>query len=70
MQEKKILKVSFGKNGTGFTTTKLSLPSRDFAKMGITPENREVYYEFNEDENQMIISTKNQKKNKKTIDKS
>ena len=58
MDNKRTLKVIFNKRSNGYYTTKLSLPISDFKKMGIDIENREVFYEFDEENKKMIISSK------------
>lgn len=39
-------------------TTKITLPKKDLNKMGVTLEDREVYYEYDEENNRIIISKK------------
>lgn len=55
MEERK-LKVIFGKDGRGSTNTKITLPITILRDMGVTPENREVTLQYNE--NQKIITIK------------
>jgi hypothetical protein len=57
MEERK-LKVNFNKSGRGSYTPRLTLPITDLRKMGITPENRQVNYYYNEENDIMIISKK------------
>lgn len=40
--EKRQINVSYGKNGQGFKTTRISIPKKYFEKIGITEEKREV----------------------------
>ncbi len=54
MEERK-LNVSYSKSGSGSITSRLSIPIVDLRKMGVTPENREVIYFFDEENNQIII---------------
>lgn len=55
---KRILRVIFNKRAKNDDsyTTKITLPKKDLNKMGITMEDREVEYEFDEKNNRMIIS--------------
>lgn len=39
-------------------TTKITLPKKDLNKMGVTIDDREVEYEFDEEKNIIIISKK------------
>lgn len=53
--EERRLKVLFGKSGAGSINTRICLPITDLKKMGVTPENREVIYFFDEEKKEMII---------------
>lgn len=53
--EGRILRVIFNKRVDGSYTPKLSLPMKDLKKMGVDLDNREVYYEFNEERQEIII---------------
>lgn len=59
--DKRILKVSFNKAGSGSITKRLTLPSRVIADMGITENDREI--ELLYDENKKEITIKKLKKN-------
>lgn len=50
------LNVTFGKSGSGSTTSKLSIPITDLRDMGITPEDREINYYYDEEKKQIILS--------------
>lgn len=54
MEERK-LNVSYSKSGSGSITSRLAIPIVDLRKMGVTPENREVTYIFDEENEQIII---------------
>lgn len=56
--EKRLLKVSFNKSGTGGLTPKISLPKKWTDKMDITLEEREIEVEFREDTKEIIIKKK------------
>ena len=45
MEERK-LKILFSKSGAGSTNTRICLPIKDLKDMGITPEDRELIYEY------------------------
>ena len=66
MKEIRNVNVSFGKNGNGFTTTRITLPVPWIKKMGFTEEKREAIIEF--DGKQIIIKNKEEKVMKR-IDK-
>ncbi len=57
--EKRKLKVIFSKDGRGATNTKITLPIAYLRLMGVTPEDREVSLEFDEDLKQIIIRKEN-----------
>lgn len=54
MEERK-LNVSYSKSGSGSITSRLAIPIVDLRKMGVTPENRNVTYIFDEKNKQIII---------------
>lgn len=58
---KRTLNVIFNKRGKNDSSysTKITLPKKDLNKMGITLENRELEYEFDEENNRIILSKKN-----------
>lgn len=56
--EKRILKISFNKSGTGGLTPKIALPKKWTDKMEITLEDREIEVYFDEDARQIIIKKK------------
>lgn len=66
MKEIRNVNVSFGKNGNGFTTTRITLPVPWIRKMGFTENNKEAIIEF--DGKQIIIKNKEEKVMKR-IDK-
>ena len=55
---KRILKISFGKSGSGGITAKLSIPKSVLDKMGVTSEEREVEFEYNETSKEITIRKK------------
>ena len=55
MEERK-LKINFNKSGRGSYTPKIALPITDVKRMRITPEDRQVNYYYNEENNIMILS--------------
>lgn len=59
MKEIRNVNVSFGKNGNGFTTTRITLPVPWIRKMGFTENNKEAIIEF--DGKQIIIKNKEEK---------
>ena len=56
LMEGRKLNVTFGKSGSGSTTSKLSIPITDLRDMGITPEDREINYYYDEEKKQIILS--------------
>lgn len=56
--EKKDLKISFNKNGTGSLTPKIALPKKWTDKMNITLEEREIEVYFNEETKEITIRKK------------
>ena len=52
---KRILKISFGKTGTGNVNTKLSVPKKILEDMQVTQEEREVELEYNKEKKEIII---------------
>lgn len=61
--DKRILKISFNKAGSGSITKRLTLPSRIIADMGITENDREIELLYDENKKEIII-----KKLKKEVD--
>ena len=53
--DKRILKISFGKTGTGNVNTKLSVPKKILENMQVTQEEREVELEYNTEKKEIII---------------
>ena len=53
--DKRILKISFGKTGTGNVNTKLSVPKKILEDMQVTQEEREVELEYSQDKKEIII---------------
>ena len=53
--DKRILKISFGKTGTGNVNTKLSVPKKILEDMQVTQEEREVELEYNKEKKEIII---------------
>ena len=53
--DKRILKISFGKTGTGNVNTKLSVPKKILEDMQVTQEEREVEIEYNKEKKEIII---------------
>lgn len=56
--EERILKVLFSKSGSGSTNTRISLPIRDLKDMGISQDNREVIYKYDEKTKEIRIRKK------------
>ncbi len=58
---KRILKVIFNKRSGNDESyaTKISLPKKDLNKMGVTLEDRELEYEFDEENNRIILTKNN-----------
>lgn len=56
--EKKTLKISFNKNGTGSLTPKLALPKKWTDEMGITIEEREIEVQFDKETKEIKIKKK------------
>lgn len=50
------LTVNFNKSGSGSLTPKLAIPITDLRDMGITPEDREINYYYDEKTKQIILS--------------
>ncbi len=55
MEERK-LKINFNKSGRGSYTPKIALPITDVKRMRITPEDRQVNYYYNDENDIMILS--------------
>lgn len=62
--EERELKINFNKSGRGSYTPRVTLPITDLRKMSITPEDRQVKYYYDE-ENDIMILTKKDLKNAK-----
>lgn len=56
--EKRILKVSFFKSGSGSISAKLNIPKSFLDKIEINQEDREIEIELNEDTKEIIIRKK------------
>ena len=56
--EKRILKVSFFKSGSGSVSPKLNIPKTFLDKIGVNQEEREIEIEVNEDTQEIIIRKK------------
>ncbi len=56
--EKRDLKISFGKSGSGSISPKLSIPKTFLDKIGVTQEEREIELEVNEDTKEITIRKK------------
>lgn len=52
---KRILKISFNKSGSGSITKRLTLPSSIIKDMGITEDEREVEMIYDENEKEITI---------------
>ena len=53
--DKRILKISFGKTGTGNVNTKLSVPKKILEDTQVTQEEREVELEYNKETKEIVI---------------
>jgi len=59
--DKRILKLSFNKSGSGSITKRLTIPSKIISDMGITEKERNVELIYNEEKKEIIIrKSKNQ----------
>ncbi|MGL5592877.1 MAG: AbrB/MazE/SpoVT family DNA-binding domain-containing protein [Cetobacterium sp.] len=56
--EKRILKVSFFKSGSGSISPKLSVPKSFLDTIGVTKEEREIEIEVKEDTKEIVIRKK------------
>ena len=56
LKDTRSLKIIFSKGGSGSTTTRLTLPITYIKQLGITPEERDVIVELDEDK--IIIKKK------------
>ena len=56
--EKRSLKISFMKSGSGSTSSRITLPITWIKKMGLDIDNREVEVSFNEKDNSIKIAPK------------
>lgn len=57
--EERILKVLFGKSGSGSISPRISLPMSWIKDMGLSQENREVTVKYDEKKKQIIIEKDN-----------
>ena len=57
--EERILKVLFGKSGSGSISPRISLPMSWIKDMGLSQENREVTVKYDENKKQIIIEKDN-----------
>ena len=53
--DKRILKISFNKAGSGSITKRLAIPSKIVSDMGITENDREVELLYDENKKEIII---------------
>lgn len=56
--EKRVLKVSFFKSGSGSISPKVNIPKSYLEKLNITQEEREIEVELREDTEEIIIRKK------------
>ncbi len=56
--EKRVLKVSFFKSGSGSISPKLNIPKSFLEKIEVNQENREIEIEVNEDTKEITIRKK------------
>ena len=56
--EKRDLKISFGKSGSGSISPKLSIPKTFLDKIEVNQDEREIELELNEDTKEIIIRKK------------
>ncbi len=56
--EKRVLKISFFKSGSGSISPKLNIPKSYLDKLRITQEEREVEVEVREDTQEIVIRKK------------
>lgn len=56
--EKRVLKVSFFKSGSGSISPKLNIPKSFLDKIGVTQENREIEITIDEKTSKIIIEKK------------
>lgn len=56
--------INFNRSGSGSYTPRIAFPIKHLRKLGITPENREVNYYFDEENEIMIVSKKDLKNSK------
>ncbi len=57
--DKRILKISFNKAGSGSITKRLAIPSRIASDMGITKNDREVELIYNDNKKEITIKKLN-----------
>lgn len=58
MEKKRDLNISFGKSGKGSINPRLSIPKKFLDILEITPENRGVIMELDEEKKAIIITKK------------
>ena len=56
--EKRELKISFGKSGSGSISPKLSIPKSFLDKIGVNQDEREIELDVNEETQEIIIRKK------------
>lgn len=56
--EKRVLRVSFFKSGSGSISPKLNIPKSYLEKLNVTQEEREIEVELREDTQEIIIRKK------------
>ena len=56
--EDRVLKILFSKSGSGSTNTRISLPIKDLKDMGVSQNNREVIYKYDEKTKEIRIRKK------------
>jgi len=57
--EKRVLKILFGKSGSGSLSPKICLPIGWVKSLGVTQENRDVTVVYNEETKEIIIKKEN-----------
>lgn len=58
MKEIKIMKVTFGKRGDGSYVPRLFLSMKDLKRLGISPDERDIEYVFDEERQEIVIRKK------------
>lgn len=56
--ELRILRILFSKSGSGSTNTRIALPIKDLKDMGISKDDREVIYQYDEITKEIKIKKK------------